>query len=131
LIKEDDVYAFWDEGNINYRWQKDRVQSTAFALSAILKSNDDKELTKKIVQWLLTQKKGYSWRSTQESAVVIFALAEYLKSNQELNPDFKAKIFINDDLITEIHFTKEDVYREQKTFNLTETNKKLLKMGRT
>ena len=130
LVNEDNYYAFWDEENINYRWQKDRVQSTAFALSAILKCYDDKQLTKKIVHWLLTQKKGFSWRSTQETAVVIFALAEYLKSNLELNPDYKAEIFINDKLVMEEHFTKDDVYLEQKTFVLTETNKEVFKNGK-
>ena len=43
----------------------------------------------------MKKKQGYSWRSTQETSIVLFALTDYLKMTKELDPDYSVKIFLN------------------------------------
>jgi uncharacterized protein YfaS (alpha-2-macroglobulin family) len=95
LVNDDKGFAFWGGEKFQYRWQNDNVQGTAFAVKALLNIEGNSELVSKAVRWLLRKKQGYSWRSTQETSVVIFALTDYLKITKELNPDYTVKIKVN------------------------------------
>ena len=95
LVNDDKGFAFWGGEKFQYRWQNDNVQGTAFAVKALLQIDGNSELVSKAVRWLLRKKQGYSWRSTQETSVVIFALTDYLKITKELNPDYTVKIKVN------------------------------------
>jgi alpha-2-macroglobulin len=95
LVNDDKGFAFWGGEKWHYRWQNDNVQGTAFAVKALLNIEGNSELVSKAVRWLLRKKQGYSWRSTQETSVVIFALTDYLKITKELDPDYTIKIKVN------------------------------------
>jgi alpha-2-macroglobulin len=95
LVNDDKGFAFWGGEKFQYRWQNDNVQGTAFAVKALLNIEGNSELVSKAVRWLLRKKQGYSWRSTQETSIVIFALTDYLKITKELNPDYTVKIKVN------------------------------------
>ena len=43
----------------------------------------------------MMQRMGTSWRSTQETATVIYGLVDYLKYSNELNPDYNVKVYVN------------------------------------
>ena len=88
--------VFWSGKEWHYNWQEDIVQSTSFAVKALIKSGSKSGLISKAVSWLIMQKQGYSWRSTQETAAVIFALSDYLKTTNELNPDYSYTVYLND-----------------------------------
>ncbi|MDR3667424.1 MAG: alpha-2-macroglobulin family protein, partial [Ignavibacteriaceae bacterium] len=68
--------VFWSGKEWHYNWQDDMVQSTSFAVKALIKSGSKSDLISKAVSWLIMQKQGYSWRSTQETSAVIFALSD-------------------------------------------------------
>ncbi len=129
-VNESSRFAFWgtDEKHY-YRWQNDKVQSTAFALKALIQIEPNSPLITKAANWLITQKQGYSWRSTQETATVIFALTDYLKATDELNPEYKAEVYLNDKKFFEKNFTSEDIYANIQTIKLRDINPSLLKQG--
>ena len=132
LIKqaeENNSFAYWGGKAWHYSWHNDKVQSTAFAVKALLASNRKSELVEKAVRWLMLQKKGYSWRSTQETATVLFALTDYLKRTNELNPDYTVKVYLNNKEILEKQFTKADVYSHQASINIDGNENHQLKHG--
>lgn len=111
-------FAYWSGESWQYRWQNDNVQGTAFAVKAIINVKGESELISKAVRWLLKKKQGFSWRSTQETANVIFALTDYLKLTKELNPDYSIEIFLNDKEVYSTRFYKEDIYKESATIKI-------------
>ena len=130
MVHSETRFAYWGGKEWHYRWQDDKVQTTAFVLKAILKTDPQSDLIGKTVRWLLQQKQGFSWRSTQETAVVIFALADYLKTTNELNPDYNISVYVNGEQITSRHFTKEDIFKESKTFNVSGLKDNILRKGK-
>ncbi|MHB1688451.1 MAG: alpha-2-macroglobulin family protein [Ignavibacteriaceae bacterium] len=128
-VKEEKSFAYWSGKEWHYSWQEDKVQTTAFAVKALLKNNFDPALVTKAVRWLLNQKQGFSWRSTQETASVIFALADYLKSTNELNPDFNVSVYLNNKKLFDKQFTKENIFTDEPTIRINGLKEKLLKNG--
>ena len=129
MVHTEERFAYWGGKEWHYSWQDDKVQTTAFVLKALLKAGSNQELVGKTVRWLLQQKQGFSWRSTQETAAVIFALADYLKTTNELNPDYNVSVYVNGEQLVNQHFTKEDIFKESKTFNLSGIKDNLLHKG--
>ncbi len=128
-VHEDKSFAYWSGKEWHYSWQEDKVQTTAFVVKALLENNSDHALISKAVRWLLNQKQGFSWQSTQQTASVIFALSDYLKSTNELNPDFNVSIFLNNNEILTKRFTKTDIFNEEPTIKINNFKNHLLKLG--
>ena len=129
MVHSEERFAYWGGKEWHYNWQDDKVQTTAFVLKALLKTNTKSELIDKAVRWLLQQKQGFSWRSTQETASVIFALADYLKTTNELNPDYFVTVYVNGEQVANQHFTRDDIFKETETITLTGLKDKNLKKG--
>ena len=129
LAKEESGFTFWGGESSHYRWQNDNVQATAFAVKAIINVKGDSELISKAVRWLLKKKRGFSWRSTQETANVIFALTDYLKLTRELTPDYSVKVFINNKEVFSKSFSKDDIYKEPKLVSINFSDDKILRKG--
>lgn len=129
LAREESGFAVWGGETWHYRWQNDNVQGTAFAVKAIINVKGDSELISKAVRWLLKKKQGFSWRSTQETANVIFALTDYLKLTKELNPDYSVKVFINEKEIFSKTFSKNNIYTEPEVISLAGLKDNYLKKG--
>lgn len=117
LVNDDKGFAFWGGEKFQYRWQNDNVQGTAFAVKALLNIEGNSEMVSKAVRWLLRKKQGYSWRSTQETSVVIFALTDYLKITKELNPDYVITVKVNGKEYFSSRVDEKSIYSEpQKIF---------------
>ncbi len=123
-VNEEKSFAFWGGQEWHYNWQNDNVQGTAFAVKALLNINGNSQLISKAVNWLLKKKQGYSWRSTQETAVVLFALTDYLKITKELDPDYSVKVYLNGKQVAQKKFNPSDIYKEAKTFTFSDSDLK-------
>lgn len=121
---EEKSFTFWGGEEWHYRWQNDNVQGTAFALKALLNINGNSQLISKAINWLLKKKQSYSWRSTQETSVVLFALTDYLKNTKELDPDYSIKVFLNGKQVAQKEFNPSDIYKEAKTFTFSDSDLK-------
>jgi uncharacterized protein YfaS (alpha-2-macroglobulin family) len=75
------------------------------------------------------QKQGYSWRSTQETAAVIFALSDYLKTTNELNPDYSYTVYLNDKKIVTKKIGTGDIYKQPEEININGMDEKNLING--
>ena len=64
-------------------------------LKAIVNINEKSDLKDKVIRWLMMQRQGTAWRNTQETAMIIYAMVDYLKTSNELSPDYSVKVFVN------------------------------------
>ncbi|MCX8010776.1 MAG: MG2 domain-containing protein [Ignavibacteria bacterium] len=118
--------VFWSGKDWHYRWDEDQVQTTALAVRALINYTKDTDMIEKAVRWLLLQKRGTSWNSTKQTAMVIFALTDYLKTSKELEPNFSVNISINDEPAISKSFTKANLFDKEIKFTL---DSKFLKAG--
>lgn len=87
----------------------DSAQSTAFAMRFLSHADSLSPLLPKAAEWLmLNRNNGYWWDSTEQTAMVIFGLVDYLASSQELTADFDADARINGISVGQRHFTPAD-----------------------
>lgn len=85
------------------------AESTAFAMRFLTHADPKSPLLDGAAQWLVANRDGgYWWNSTEQTAMVIFGLADYLASSQELNADFDAEVLVNGRLVAKRHFTAAD-----------------------
>ncbi len=118
MLLQKENLAYWTGENWHYSWQEDKVQSTAFAVKALINVSGNSELTDKAVRWLLIQKQGFSWHSTQETAAVIFALSDYLRITGELDPDFRVKVLVNGTEAASAEMKYADIMKDPREFNI-------------
>lgn len=102
--------SYWEGQSFHYNWQDDKVQTTAMGLKALVNIKGSSELKNKIIRWLMMQRQGLSWRNTQETALIIYAMVDYLKNSTELSPDYNVKVFINGEKLYEKRMTKDDIF---------------------
>lgn len=116
-LKSGEGAAYWEGKEFHYRWQDDKVQTTAMALKALINIDINSSLKEKVVRWLMTQRMGLYWRNTQETAIVIYSIVDYLTHSNELDPDYTMKIYFNGQIIVEKRITKEDVFKKPEVIN--------------
>ncbi len=104
---------YWTGKSWHYNWQDDAVETTAFALKALIEMKGNSDLIRKGVHWLLSQRHGFSWNSTRQTAIIIFALADYLKNSKELQPNYLTKVYVNDQMVMEKKVTQDDVFSKE------------------
>ncbi|HUU56439.1 MAG TPA: alpha-2-macroglobulin family protein, partial [bacterium] len=97
-VKEGSFVHFAGVGEWHYSWQDSPIQTTATALRALVATRgaDDQNL-EGIVRWLSLKRRGNYWRSTQETAAVVFAFSDYLAATRELEGEYVARVFVNGD----------------------------------
>ena len=85
------------------------AESTAFALRFLTHADPQSSLLEGAAQWLvLNRNDGYWWSSTEQTAMVLFGLVDYLAASQELNADFDVDVLLNGGSIGKRHFTASD-----------------------
>lgn len=60
----------------------------------------------------MMQRQGTSWRNTQETAWIIYAMVDYLKTSNELNPDYSVNVFVNGKQYFTKQMTRDDVFKK-------------------
>jgi hypothetical protein len=116
----------WGGKSWHYNWQDDFVETTAFAVKSLVQVKYGSPRINSGIRYLLTQKRGKAWRSTKDTAMIIFALVDYLEKSKELEPDYKVKIFLNDKPVFEKQMTKNDALAQEQSIRL---NGSTLRLG--
>jgi uncharacterized protein YfaS (alpha-2-macroglobulin family) len=116
----------WGGKSWHYNWQDDYVETTAFAVKSLVQVKYGSPRINPGIRYLLTQKRGSAWRSTKDTAMIIFALVDYLEKSKELDPDYKVKIYLNDQLVFEKQMTKNEALMPEQSIRL---NGEKLRLG--
>ena len=87
--------AHWGEAGVHYRWSEGGIEATAFGIKALATINPQSPDMEPAVKWLALNRRGSRWKNTRDTAIAILGLSDYLKTTQELNPQYEFEIFLN------------------------------------
>jgi uncharacterized protein YfaS (alpha-2-macroglobulin family) len=85
------------------------AEATAYAVRLLAKVDPSNPLLSGAAQWLMLARNGGEWwDSTEQTAMVLFGLVDYLAASHELESDFTAEILVNGRSVGQRHFTAAD-----------------------
>ncbi len=91
--------AHWQEKQKDYwNWNSD-TRTTAIVLNAFVQINPKSPITANAVRWLMANRDGGHWYSTQETAWSLIALTNWLTASQEYQTDYEYAIGLNGNLL--------------------------------
>ena len=108
--------AHWGEDGIFYRWSNGGVEATAFALHALLTIDPRNKLIEPVVNWLIKNRRGANWSNTRDTAIVVLAMNQYLKTSGELKGGMEYELQVNGKTITKQKV--KDVLRAPSRFEI-------------
>ena len=111
--------AHWNEGERDWQMMSSDGRTTALVLQAMLALEPENPLIPKAVRWLMRNRLGGYWRTTQETAATIIALADYLAVSGELEADYRYQVTVNGEFLGEEVVTRENV-AEHREFVVTD-----------
>jgi hypothetical protein len=76
------------QGRWWWHWWDSPVETNAAVLRAILAVRPDSDLAPMIVKWMVNNRRGSHWQSTRETAMAVYALADYIRLTKDLAPDY-------------------------------------------
>jgi hypothetical protein len=116
-IAADQLWQMAQENQVMLHWQgmgdwgkAGDTETTAMALKALFALNPSDARMGKIVRWLALNREGNRWVSTRDTAFALFALTDYLKHSQELQPDYQASVTLNGKQLLNRRFTRADIF---------------------
>ena len=123
-VKQDDSQAWWptDTNNLMEFSGNTTPQATAYALKLLDRADPQSDLLPKAVLYLVSHRgEGYYWDSTQQTAMVIYGLTDYLQRTQELKPNFSVDVQVNGKTVATKKFTATDATAPPATLVLNES----------
>jgi uncharacterized protein YfaS (alpha-2-macroglobulin family) len=85
------------------------AEATAYAVRLLARIDPNNPLLGGAAQWLMLARNGGEWwDSTEQTAMVLFGLVDYLAASHELESDFTADVLINGHSAGQRHFTAAD-----------------------
>jgi uncharacterized protein YfaS (alpha-2-macroglobulin family) len=85
------------------------AEATAYAVRLIAKTDTQSPLLAGAAQWLMLNRNGGEWwDSTEQTAMVLFGLVDYLAASHELQSDFTIAVLVNGKQVGQQHFTPAD-----------------------
>ena len=85
------------------------AEATAYAVRLLARIDPNNALLPAAAQWLMLARNGGEWwDSTEQTAMVLFGLVDYLAASHELQSDFTVDVFVNGRSVGQRHFTPAD-----------------------
>jgi hypothetical protein len=89
----------FEEGRRLYYLMGSTVRTNAAALSALLTAVPENPHIVPLARWLMREQKDGHWGNTQNNAVVLKAVSDYLEVFEKTPPDFKVDIAVMDKVV--------------------------------
>ena len=109
--KADEQEAYWPAAR-NFLLDFDgdsAAESTAYAMKLLVRYRPQSPLLPKAALWLMNHRsEGFFWYSTEQTAMVVYGLTDYLKASGELKPDFGLTVAVNGKQVLARRFTPGD-----------------------
>ena len=87
--------AHWGADGFWWHWYEGPVESTAFALQALVRVDPQNKLIEPAMNWLVKNRRGAQWNNTRDTAIAVLALNDYLTASGELQGDAKWDVTVN------------------------------------
>ena len=108
--KVSDTDAHWEnnyDGLMDY-WDDTSPETTAFALKLLVRQDRGSGLMPKAAEWLAANRDGDYWFSTEQTAMVVGGLTDYLALSGELANSSDVEVLINGTSVGRRHFGPGD-----------------------
>ena len=110
--------AHWGEDGIYWRWSDGGVESTAFALRALLAIDPQNKLVEPVTNWLVKNRRGAQWSNTRDTAIAVLTLNDYLRTSGELSPEMGYDLFVNNQPVASRNLTASDALAAPSRFTV-------------
>jgi len=87
--------AHWEEQRVDYWNMSSDVRTTGLALQALVRADPNNFLIPNAVRYLMGQRDQGHWSTTQESAITLIALSEYIAQSGELEADYSYRAVLD------------------------------------
>jgi uncharacterized protein YfaS (alpha-2-macroglobulin family) len=104
-------FAYWEGASFHYEWHNDSLLTTAAALRAILAVEPQREEAVSAVRWLMSRRYGDHWRSTLDTAQVLYAMVEYLLARREFAANFEVEVSADGRPLLKQRFGRDDLFK--------------------
>lgn len=85
------------------------TRTTALVLQMLARTDMENPLVQKILRYMLMEKRDGHYASTQETAVSLFAMVDYLKLSKELEPSYNGTVEVNGKNLISKSFTQKNI----------------------
>ncbi|MDR3746776.1 MAG: alpha-2-macroglobulin family protein [Acidobacteriota bacterium] len=124
-VKQDDSQAWWPSDN-NYLLEyygNTTPQATAYALKLLDHTDANSPLLPKAAMYLVNHRdEGSYWDSTEQTAMVIYGLTDYLERTQELKPSYVVEVQVNGKKVASKRFYAAEALNPATTIILNESD---------
>jgi alpha-2-macroglobulin len=87
--------AYWGARGFWWRWYESPVETTAFALQALVTIDPQNKLVEPVMNWLVKNRRGRQWNNTRDTAIALLAMNDYLQRSGELAGDGEFELLVN------------------------------------
>ncbi|MFN0242433.1 MAG: alpha-2-macroglobulin family protein [Planctomycetota bacterium] len=101
--------AHWGEDGLWWRWSEGGVEATAMVLRALSAIDPKNELVDPTVTWLVQNRRGAQWNNTRDTAIVVLALDDYLRTSGELAREVEYELSINGTVVAKRRLSPADM----------------------
>jgi alpha-2-macroglobulin len=118
LAKETPRGVSFEEKEHMYRLFDTNTRTTALVLQMLSRTEPNHPYIPKIIRNLLMNKQGGHYASTQETAVTLVSMIEYIKNSGELEASYKLSVTANGEVIIDKQFGESNI-SDQEVISLT------------
>jgi alpha-2-macroglobulin len=108
--------AHWGARGFWWRWYESPVETTAFALQALVTIDPQNKLVEPVMNWLVKNRRGRQWNNTRDTAIALLAMNDYLEHSGELTGDVAYELSVNGRVIATKTLTAKEVLEAPSRF---------------
>jgi uncharacterized protein YfaS (alpha-2-macroglobulin family) len=113
--------AHWGADGIYWRWSDGPVETTSFALRALIAIDPANELIEPVTNWLIRNRRGAQWSNTRDTAIAVLALGDYLSTSGELGSRLGFELRVNGHAVATRTIEPDDVLGAPSRFEIDPT----------
>lgn len=113
VVQDDENQTAWlrTAQNSWWYWYGSENEGMARYLQLLLKANPQSEIAPRLVKYLLNNRKhGTYWNSTRDTAIVVEAMADYIKATGEDKPDMTVEVLVDGQLQKRVKISGENLF---------------------
>lgn len=121
LQQDDENQTAWLNlpGNVWWYWYGSEYEAMGYYLKLLAKTDPKGEVAPRLVKYLLNNRKHATyWNSTRDTAVVIEAMADYLKASGEQKPEMTVEVWYDGKLEKAVEITPAALFTFDNKFVL-------------
>lgn len=101
--------AHWEEARIDYWTMSSDTRTTGLVLQALVRADPSNTLVPNAVRYLMSLRDHGHWSTTQETAITLMAISEYVAASGELAGDYSYRVALNDKSLAEGSISRDNL----------------------